>query len=296
MNELIESKQGDLTEHEVGAVAAAEREKQELQSSMAMAKQFPRDEIKGFYRLMLSCQRPSFAAGAFYSFPRGGSRVEGPSVKLAREMARLWGNLRHGIRIVSIDDQYAHVAGWCLDLETNVLVANEAKFKCLVQRKVKGKTQWMRPDERDLRELINKHGAICVRNAILQVLPPDFVEEALGKTKQTQQQVASGQLKQDKQGTIRALVQAFRAVDVSPEMIETKLEHDLSDMSAEEIVELRAIWVSLRDGNSSREEHFEPAAKAKKATVESGSISLDKLKAKAPAPKPVAEKEKADHE
>ena len=47
------------------------------------------------------------------------------------------------------------------------------------------RTEWTVPDERDLRELTNRRGAICVRNAILALVPPDLVEDAMATADQT---------------------------------------------------------------------------------------------------------------
>ena len=200
-------------------------------------------------------QRPSFAEGGFYSFKRGGTAVEGPSVKMARELARCWGNIRHGLRIVSIDDDYVHVKGWALDLETNAYVENEDKFRKLIERKNRG---WVVPDERDLRELINKRGAICVRNSVLQVMPPDIVDEAVRVAKTTMISAAKGEIEgQSREEAARRLALAFADLGVTTAMLQKHLGHSLDIVTDEEIVKLRGIYTSLNDGHSKREEHFD---------------------------------------
>lgn len=257
----FESGSKSLVESEVGAVAVVAREESEIKAAIVVAKNFPRDEFAAHTKIIKSAQRPSFAEGGFYSFKRGGAAVEGPSVKMARELARVWGNVRHGLRIVSIDDDYVHVKGWALDLETNAYVENEDKFRKLIERKNRG---WVVPDERDLRELINKRGAICVRNSVLQVMPPDIVDEAVRVAKTTMISAAKGEIEgQSREEAARRLALAFADLGVTTDMLQKHLGHSLDIVTDEEVVKLRGIYTSLNDGHSKREEHFDmPGAPA----------------------------------
>ena len=63
----------------------------EAQGKLVIAKRFPRDEVQSYAKAMEACQRPTMAAKAFYSFPRGGQTVEGPTIRFAEELARCWG-------------------------------------------------------------------------------------------------------------------------------------------------------------------------------------------------------------
>ena len=77
-----------------GTVAIeASRAIAEAQGKLVIAKRFPRNEITAYAKAMEACQRPTMAAKAFYSFPRGGQTVEGPTIRFAEELARCWGNI-----------------------------------------------------------------------------------------------------------------------------------------------------------------------------------------------------------
>lgn len=243
---------------EVGGIAAVAREQSEIQAAIISAKKFPRNEAGAYTKIIKSMERPAMAEDAAYDFPRGGKSVIGPSVRLARECARCWGNCRYGTRIVSIDDEFVHIKGYALDLETNSYVESEAKFAKKIQRKNKqtGVTQWIEPDERDLRELINKHGAIALRNALLQILPSDVVEDALSKAKDTCRKVAAGDLKGNRDQTVKNLALAFDEFSVSVEMLEEYLRHPLAAVTPEEVTALKGVYKSMRDGNTKREDHF----------------------------------------
>lgn len=258
------------------SISTIARDEGELKAGVVMAKKFPRNELLSYNRLLKSCERPSLAGAATYCFPRGGQNIEGPSVDLAREAARCWGNIRYGLRIIAETEDQVHIQGVAFDLETNNLVSAEDKFKKLVQRKGQG---WIKPDERDLRELINRRGAICVRNALLQLLPPDVIDDAVAKAKETMTKAAKGEIKQDPKKAISSLISAFGQLGVTAEMVAKYLEHDLEIITEKEMVELRGIWKSINDGNSRRDEYFEIA---KPTTAATGSIDMGDIATKAP--------------
>ena len=82
-----------------GTVAIeASRAIAEAQGKLVIAKRFPRNEVDAYAKAMEACQRPTMAAKAFYSFPRGGQTVEGPTIRFAEELARCWGNIDYGIK------------------------------------------------------------------------------------------------------------------------------------------------------------------------------------------------------
>jgi hypothetical protein len=272
----------DAVAEQAGALALVAREDTELKAAIVSAKHFPRDEAVAYTRIMKACGRPSMAEDAAYSFPRGGQPVTGPSVYLAREAARCWGNIRHGLRIVELTDAQVHIRGYALDCETNAYAEAEDRFAPLVQRKRNGRTEWVTPDERDLRELINRRGAICVRNAILQVLPSDVIEEALRTADATLRKAAKGELEQNREDAVRRIVLAFDRFGVSGEMIGAKLGHDLTLITPDELAELRQVYKSIEDGNSRVVEHFTPPAR----NEQGGADLNERIRQKAAGGKP----------
>lgn len=262
MNDIIQIDSSNL---ETGALATVTREQTEIQSQIIVAKRFPRNEIQCFQAATKAFERPSLAESACYRFPRGGSQIEGPSVDLAREVARLWKNIRYGLRIVEMtrdplqECDVCKIKGFAHDMEANNSVEVEDTFKVLIQRKNKqtGKTEWVKPDERDFRELVNRRGAICVRNALLQILPPDVVNEVIKIAKDTLRKAAAGELEQNREDAIRRLAIGFDRLGVTVQMLEDKLGHSLSSTTAEELAEMRQVWKSISDGQLKREEVFQ---------------------------------------
>lgn len=282
-SELAPAAQVSITSPDAGMAAALVREEAEIKAAVYLARQNPRNEEAAYARALRSCRRPSFAEGAQYRFPRGGQTVKGPSVQLARELARCWGNIRYGHRVVSIDADTVHIKGYAFDLETDVYVEQEDKFARLVPRKVGGLTKWVPPDERDLRELINRRGAILIRNCILQLLPPDLVEEAIREVEATLTKAAKGEIQQSREETIRRLVVAFDLLGVTPEMLTAYLGHPLETITADEIVELRGVYTSIKEGNTKVADHFDLNA-GQRVQVSQDTQELNARLAEAPAP------------
>lgn len=255
------------------APTSAQAEKQfEIQSAIIIANKFPRDEDQAFLALMKACKRLSFAEQSSYSFPRGGQQVTGPSVHMARGAARVWKNLQYGLRITRDDDDSRQIQAFAWDLETNVKVTAEDDFKKLVQRKNKqtGQTTWVSVDERDLRELTNRRGAILVRNCILQILPKDLIEDA---REECAKAIRKG-VTDDPESARKRLLAAFGEIYIDPDMLEEYLKHPVDQSSPAEIQKLRGIYQSIRDGQSTWLEYTAP----KKKEPEKGSIDLGSLK------------------
>ena len=275
---LVTRESADLATASDTAAAQAE-----IQSALVLANRFPRSEDAAFQKLMRACKRTTFAQGASYSFPRGGTKVTGPSVNLAREAARVWGNIRYGIEVIRDDAGGRKIRGWAWDLETNTKVAAEDEFQKLIQRKGKngGATQWVAADERDLRELTNRRGAILVRNCILQLLPYDLIEDAANTAHQTLQEESA----RDPDGERKRLLAAFDVLNVSAQQLEAYLGHPIKEASPAELADLRQVWKSISDGNSTWSEY------APKEAAPGKEVTVDDLAKKRTKPEPPKEAE-----
>ena len=268
----IEKRQDDfsLTEMQGNSVMVAEaaREQYEIQSMFTVAKRFPRDVDKAFAELMASAKRPTFAEEAAYSFPRGDKTVTGPSINIAREAKRVWGNMRAGVRVMHDDAKSRRIRAEAWDLEKGGYEFAEDEFLKLIQRKVKQPdgtfvTLWVVPDERDLRELTNRRAAILVRNCILALLPKDLIEDAMMICADTKKDKAA----KDPEGARKRLIVNFMEFRVTPEMIAEKLGHPMAEASPEELVELSGVYQSIKDGQSTWREYVN---RDDEATVGSG--------------------------
>jgi len=251
-NSPILSSENDaiLDQNKLSVQVEAEKSKAvaEIQASLIMAQKFPRNESVAFAKMARSLDRVNFAKNCLYAFPRGGRTIEGPGIVLAREFARCWGNMRYGITIIHETEDDRTIEGWAWDLETNVHTAAQATFAKLIYRKAQG---WIKPDERDLRELSNKHGSLCVRNAILQLIPQDIIDDCVIKAKSVAKNgVDPKNMKQQRAGIINLFDPFGISASDLEEYIGTKSDNWTPDM----ITKLNGIANGLKDGNISRDE------------------------------------------
>lgn len=263
------------------SMEAVAQVKYEMEAIVAQSRAYPRDELKALERMLTAAKRPGFAAEARYSFPRGGQNVEGGSISLARPLAAYWGYIRSGWRIIADDEDYTHLQGFAHDVQTGAIRTQEDRAKKSIQRKNKktGVTEWVRPDERDLRELLGRRGAILERNCVFAIIPPDIVESVLDACRKTLIDHENGNLRDSREDTIRKLVLAFSEIGVTKEMIETDLGHPIETVDAPELARLRAVFKSIRDGNTTIGSHFDQGQAPAKPETPSMRVDLSKARA-----------------
>lgn len=218
----------------------------EMLGGFMTARRFPRDEKACFAGLMESCKRKTLADKAIYSFPRGGTTVSGPSVNLARVAAQKWGHMRWGLSILKDDDEKITIEGWAYDMQTGNKVPFQDTFAKLIYRKSGG---WIKPDERDLRELVMRRGAILIRNALLNVLPRDLIEDAMAQCRATMKQDIK-----DPKGEQKRLILAFGDFGVTTKMLDDYLGHD--SWTPDDILDLQGVLLAIKEGASKIEDYF----------------------------------------
>jgi hypothetical protein len=235
-----------------GATAVAARAEAETKVMIVMAHQNPRDEHLAYTKMVNACARPTFAEAARYYYERGGNPIDGLSIGFAREASRVWGNMVHGVEVVahlSETEAPPHgrvdVIGYAWDLETNVRSVKPVTFKALIYRKKGG---WIKPDERDFRELVARNGAIAERNAILDMLPPDLKEDLLQRLRKTGAERAARDLERDRAGVMSAMVKAFGEFGVTEAMLLSYVSLKKWDkLAPEQLARLRAVYTGLHD-------------------------------------------------
>ena len=247
--------------------------KAEIESAMTVAVRYGRNEDAAYGAICKATDRATFREKCIYRFPRGDSEIIGPSVVLAREFARAWGHIRYGFEVISDGDEQMQIRGFAWDLVTGARASQDACFRKLIYRKNRG---WIKPDERDLRELVNKHGSIAERNCLLKLLPGDMVEDVMTLAAKKELNNVTNDLDVSR----RKLIAAFASLNIDVTAIEAFLRHPIASLSPIEVVELRQIFISIRDGNSSWAEYqmktngdATPAA----TPAKKGSASIDDL-------------------
>lgn len=224
----------------------------EVQASIILAKQFPRDQRAAYERIMIACQRPSLAESALYSYSKGGTAVTGPSIRLAEAIAQSWGNLSFGIKELEQRNGESTVLAYAWDMETNT--RQEKVFQVKHIRSTK-KGTYALDDPREIYELTANQGARRLRACILGVIPGDVIDAAVDQCENTMKAKADVSTE-----GIKKLLAAFEPLGVTKTQIEARIQRNLDSITPAQVVGLKKIYASLRDGMSSVGDWFDMAA------------------------------------
>lgn len=259
---LVKSESPNMPSMQVGVMAQmdninqgtiaieASRAIAEAQGKLVIAKRFPRDEVKAYAKAMEACQRITMAEKAFYSFPRGGQTVEGPTIRFAEELARCWGNIDYGIKELSQDEGKSEMQAYAWDLETN---AQSVQNFTNPHQREQGKKMVTLTSQRDIYENNANMATRRLRSRILAILPSWFVEDAISECKKT----LAGKNDTPLVDRVKKMVVQFAKIGVTQEQIESRLKRKIDTMNADDFVEYIGIYNAIKQGESKIAEWFE---------------------------------------
>lgn len=225
------------------------RQAQEVQAAMVAAKRFPRDEFRAIERIKATCQRPTLAAQAVYRYPKGGQSVSGPSIRLAEALAQNWGNMDTGIIELENTHGVSTMMAYAWDLETNTRVTKI--FTVEHKRDTKQGSKAL-TDGRDIYEATANFGARRMRACILAIIPGDVVDMAVEECKAT---VASADQRPVEE-ILKEVLKAFKDIKVTKEQLEKYFDKQVTVMTKEDLVDLRAVYKAIKDGQAKAEDYF----------------------------------------
>lgn len=259
------------------AEAAIQREIAEVQGAMIIAKKFPRNQAQAVERIMIACQRQSLAEEALYSYSRGGTEITGPSIRLAEAIAQQWGNLSFGIRELEQRLGESTIEAYAWDLETNT---RQNKVFQVRHMRYTRKGSYDLQDPRDIYEMVANQGARRLRACILGIVPGDVVEAAKNQCEITLK--AKADISPE---SVQKMLAVFAEVGVTKEMIEKRIQRKLESITPAQIIGLRKIYNSIKDGMSSIGDWFETTPTENGAAVPQGERLKDELKKRGRPPK-----------
>ena len=161
-----------------GTAVEQSRAVAEVQAAVIVARQFPRNEALAVQKMRTAFRQQTLAARSFFRFNRGDGNVNGETIQFARELARCWGNIHHGLNELRRDDAAgeSEMQAWAWDLESN----ERASTTFVVPHVRFTKTSGRKPleDPRDVYENNTNNGARRLREMIFSVLPDWYREQA----------------------------------------------------------------------------------------------------------------------
>jgi hypothetical protein len=241
-----------------GTVVEMSRAVAEVRAAVMVAQEFPRSIKRAELDMKRSCARKSLAEKAFFRFSRGGSPISGPSVHLARELARCFGNVHYGVVELRRDDagQQSEMLAFAWDLETNT--RNSTTF---IVPHIRDTRDGAKPliDMRDIYENNANNGARRLREMVFAVLPGWYTEDAEAVCYRT---LAAD----DSDGStaaerIQRATELFAELGITIGQLEQKLGAPNAKWSPYDLAQLRVIYRSLERGEIRKEDEF-PAARA----------------------------------
>lgn len=245
----------------VTAEMVTSRQTQEVQGQIIMAKKFPRDEISARNRILTACQRKRLAEQAEYEYPVGREKVTGVSIRLAEVMAQNWGNMDFGFMELEHKNGESQVMAYAWDLETNTRQTKVFSVPHSRYSKQYGNTPLK--DPRDIYNQIASQAARRVRACILGIIPRDIVDEAV---EQCQNTLINGEEKPLEDLIKDCVRTAEKTYQVPQESLEKYIGCKASAFSMNDLIRLKKVFNSIKDGMAKREEIFElPGVEKKEA-------------------------------
>jgi hypothetical protein len=233
------------------AAALASREVAEVLGMIQAAKRYPRDPRVSMQNIINGCARKSLAEQSMYQYARGGQDISGPSIRLAEELARGWGNIMTGVKEISRHAGYSECLAYAIDLETTC--RDDKLFQVKHWRDKKNGGGYVVTDERDIYELVANMGARRKRACILAVIPGDVVERAKEQCEATLRTLN----REITPELLKTTLEKFARHKVTQEMLEKRIQRNFDKVTPALMVSLGKIYLSLEDGMSRPEEWFD---------------------------------------
>lgn len=231
-----------------------------VQARYAVARSRPRDMDTVRLRLLAECKRPGFADASIYEIPRGGKTISGFSIRFAEAAMRLCGNLLAESATIYDDAEKRIIRVTVTDLETNTSYPTDRVIPKTVERRrtrdgqevlsqrttSTGETVYIVRATDD--EVAMAEAGIVsrvIRTSGLRLIPGDILDECAQQIHST---IAAGAAAEDPAARKKRILDAFAVVGVSPSALKKHLGKELEALRADELVSLRALLASLKDG------------------------------------------------
>jgi hypothetical protein len=238
----------------------------EVAAAVQVAQACPRNIDVAMEEMRRSCGVRGLAERAFYSVPNRGS---GPTVHLARELARIFGNLQYGVHELSRDDAagMSEIQAYAWDVQTNTRAVRT--FQVPHARMTRG---GKRQELTDLGDIYNNNqnvGARAVRECIYGILPPWFVEEA--------KDACSATLKDDPTplaDRIATAVKAFASIGIDVARLEKRTGKPSTKWDENDVAQLGILYRTIQRGEVQVDEALPPEAAVTAADITGGASEL----------------------
>ncbi|WP_243061190.1 hypothetical protein [Nocardioides sp. SR21] len=228
----------------------------EVLATVKVAQEVPRSIARAEAEMRDACGRIAFAERAFYSVKNRGS---GSSVHMARELARIFGNVQFGVHELHRDDDagMSEIQAFAWDVQTNV--RSTRTFLVPHVRMRNGKRQPL-TDVQDIYLSNQNIGARAVRECIFTVLPAWFTDTAEQLAHETLRRGSdAGQGEVPLGDRVAAMVDAYGKGGVTVEQLEARVGKTLGAWLAEDVAHMGVVFESLKRKETTVADEFPTA-------------------------------------
>lgn len=182
MPETVDVQTGEVMDEDVqiqpvSRTALESMERGQVEVQMEFARRYPRSVVQAKREaLELATLDRKTAMSMFYSLPRGGKKIEGPSVRLAEIVANAWGHMRVATRDLDVEDKVVRVQALCWDIQKNVAVSVEATRKIT-------RADGSRYNDDMIAMTMSAARSVAFRNAVFKVVPLSHVKDVYDRAK-----------------------------------------------------------------------------------------------------------------
>lgn len=250
------NEQKDVIAEEVEAVElpAVLNRDGEIDVQVATAKQWPRD-IKACIQEAeaLAMQDKETAGECHYSLVKGGSKIEGPSIRLAEIIVYAWDNMRVDIGAPVESDETVSVTATVFDLQKNIAVRSVATRSILT-----------RSGSRYGRDMVTTTGnaaaSVAMRNSLFRAIPKPVWKPLYDKVREfSLTGKVSSQVEYDMklaESRDKAFEYFEREGIDSWTVMKAINVKSFDEITMEDIATLRGMVTAVRDGEQSIQEMF----------------------------------------
>ena len=220
----------------------------EVAAAVKVAREFPRSVDRARSEMSALCNSLAVANRAFYEVPNRGS---GLSVHIARELARIWGNIDYGVRELHRDDAngISEMQAWAWDQETNV--RSTRSFIQPHDRMVKGSRKRL-TDLGDIYLNNQNTAARAVRECIFTVLPGWLLADAEDALRATLKGGGGQSIEMRRAGAI----EKFADIGVTQKQLETRANKPASKWDANDLAGLIRVYMSITQEGMPAQDYF----------------------------------------
>ena len=217
----------------------------EIDIQISTAKRFPRSMTE-FKRTayQLATIDQATAQSMWYSLPRAGKKIEGPSIRFAEVLAYWWGNLRVHAAIVDIGETHITAMGSAFDLERNT------GTRTRTLRRITDK-DGKRYNEDMIGVTGNAAMSIAFREAVFKIIPRSLAKDVYEAARKAS--LGKGTFEEQRKGA----VDWFTNRGISLERVLAALDRKgMADLDVEDVLTLRGFATAINEGEASIETIF----------------------------------------